>query len=277
MSGHSIWVNGALVDFERAMISVADRGFLSGDGVFEAVKVTDGVPFALRRHLNRLERSAAVIGLRAPDREVLLAAVADVVAANRQRCGRDARIRITLSAGTGLGLHRVEGHFTLVVTVDPIGERSDTSSVMISPWPRNERSVTVGAKTTSYAEGAAILAHARRLGFDEALLPDTRGRLCEGTTCNVVVAIGGRLTTPSLATGCLGGVTRDLALEWGIVEEVDNPITILDQTPEILLTSTTRALHPVHRIGQRALAAPGPLGAAAMIEFARRAAETSDP
>lgn len=277
MSEHSVWINGGLVAFDAAVISVADRGFLSGDGVFEAIKAQHGRPFALRRHLDRLERSAAVIGLPVPDRGTQLAAVADVLAANRDRCGAAARVRITLTAGIGQGVHRVEGESTLVVTADPLGRLPVISSVMISPWPRNERSATAGAKTTSYAENAAILTHARRLGFDEAILADTQGRLCEGTTCNVVVALAGELVTPSLATGCLSGVTRDLALEWGIVREADVGIDVLDETAEVLLTSTTRDLQPVHRVGARSIAAPGPLGAAAMAEFARRATETNDP
>ena len=277
MSAHLVWINGGLASSEAAVVSVADRGFLSGDGVFEAIKVKDGQPFALRRHLDRLERSATVIGLPTPARGTLLTAVADVLAANRDRCGPAARIRITLTAGTGRGVHRVEGESTLVVTADPLGVLPTVSSVMISPWPRNDRSATAGAKTTSYAENAAILAHARRSGFDEAILPDTQGRLSEGTTCNVIVALAGQLVTPSLATGCLSGVTRDLALAWGIVAERDMGIEVLDETTEVLLTSTTRDLQPVHRVGARELVAPGPLGAAAMTEFGRRAAETSDP
>lgn len=148
---------------------------------------------------------------------------------------------------------------------------------MVAPWPRNERAATAGAKTTSYAENGAILAAARQLGFDEALLADTQGRLSEGTTCNVIVESDGQLVTPSLATGCLGGVTRDLALEWGIVREADVAIAHLDVTREVLLTSTTRDLQPVHRLDDRTLPAPGPLGREAAAEFARRAAQGNDP
>lgn len=273
-----VWLNGRLLDADRAMVSVADRGFLSGDGVFEAIKVVGGRPFAVTRHLDRLRKSAAAVGLPEPDPGEIRLAINETVAANSADHRGSARVRVTLTAGPGRGIHRVEGNSTLLVTVEPLPTMAaGASRVVRSPWPRNERSVLAGAKTTSYAENAAILAHARRLGFDEALLADTMGRLSEGTTCNVLVVHDGSLVTPTLATGCLAGVTRDLAVEWGIVRELDVPFTVLDTAPEVLLTSTSRDLQPVSLVGERRLEAPGPIGLAAMTEFARRAALDCDP
>ncbi len=273
-----MWLNGRLVDADRAMVNVADRGFLSGDGVFEAIKVVDGRPFAVTRHLERLRKSAEVAGLAGPDPREIRRAIDETVAVNSTEHRGSARVRVTVTAGAGAGIHRVEGNLTLLVTVEPLfAMAAGTSRVLRSPWPRNERSALAGAKTTSYAENAVILAHARRHGYDEALMADTVGRLSEGTTCNVLVVHDGLLVTPTLATGCLAGVTRDLAIEWGIVRELDVPFTVLDSTPEVLLTSTSRDLQPVSLMGERELDAPGPIGLAAMNEFARRAALNCDP
>lgn len=278
MSRRQVWLNGRLVDADRAMVNVADRGFLSGDGVFEAIKVVDGRPFAVTRHLERLRKSAEVAGLAGPDPREIRRAIDETVAVNSTEHRGSARVRVTVTAGAGAGIHRVEGNLTLLVTVEPLfAMAAGTSRVLRSPWPRNERSALAGAKTTSYAENAVILAHARRHGYDEALMADTVGRLSEGTTCNVLVVHDGLLVTPTLATGCLAGVTRDLAIEWGIVRELDVPFTVLDSTPEVLLTSTSRDLQPVSLMGERELDAPGPIGLAAMNEFARRAALNCDP
>ncbi|MDP3972388.1 MAG: aminotransferase class IV, partial [Candidatus Nanopelagicales bacterium] len=183
-----VWLNGTLTDANRAMVNVADRGFLAGDGVFEAIKVVEGKAFAVTRHLARLRRSTEVTGLPTPDEAEIRNAIAETVAANTAEHGGSARVRVTLTAGVGSGIHRIAGNSTLLVTVEPLPPMAAAAKVGRSPWPRNDRSATAGAKTTSYAENAVILAHARRSGFDEAILSDTRGRLSEGTTCNVLVA-----------------------------------------------------------------------------------------
>lgn len=276
-----IWVGTELVSAAEAVVSVADRGFTSGDGVFEALKVIAGVPFAMTRHLARLKASADLIGIAMPDDVFLRDAVAQTIGANAARLGvggRIGRLRITLTAGAGQpGPLRAQNSPTLVITADPQPPHPVSAHVITVPWPHNERALLVGAKTTSYAENLAILEHARATGADEALLPDTQGRLCEGTTSNVVVAMHGRLITPSLATGCLGGVTRSLILEWGLAVEQDIAIAELPEASEVLLSSSTRNLLPVSILDGRPLPAPGPLGAAAAAEFAAQAAQTPDP
>src|SRR5690349_23630996 len=91
------WVNGSLLDDPTTpAIQVADHGFTVGDGVFEAVKVVDGVPFALTRHLRRLGRSATGLGLPPIDED----AVRRGVAATLERRHLDfGRLRITYTAG----------------------------------------------------------------------------------------------------------------------------------------------------------------------------------
>ena len=92
----AVWVDGAIVDVATASVSAFDHGLTVGDGVFETLRVYDGTPFALRRHLDRLATSAAGLGLQAPDRGVVADAVAEVVAAAGLG---DARLRITLTGG----------------------------------------------------------------------------------------------------------------------------------------------------------------------------------
>lgn len=269
---------GGLVDAADARVSVLDHGFTVADGVFETLKVSDAVPFALTRHIDRLRRSAAAMGLPEPRHEDVASAVRETVEANAPQLGTLARLRITYTAGDApLGSDRGESGTTLVVATSPMKPWPESAAVITVPWPRNERSPLAGVKSTSYAENVLALARAHEHGAGEALMPDTQGRLCEGTGSNVFVVIDGRLITPSLATGCLGGVTRGLVLEWSDAQEGDVPLAALEDAEEVFITSSTRDVQPVHRVDARSLAAPGPVTAAVQAEFARRSRADVDP
>ncbi len=276
-----VWLNGDLVAPDQAKVSVYDRGFTSGDGVFETLKVVGGVPFALTRHLRRLVESAHIIGFAPPSAAELRKAVAETVEANTIRLGALGRLRITLTAGRPGGVSAVPlrngAGLTLVLTADPQAPHPRQLTILSVPWPHNERGPLVGAKTTSYADNLAVLEQVRQKGADEALISDTQGRICEATTANVVIGVHGELVTPSLQTGCLGGVTRALLLEWGIAVERDMAFGELRSAGEMLLSSSTRDLIPVARCDDHIYPAPGPLGTEAIAEFVRRAGEDLDP
>ena len=90
--------------------------------------------------------------------------------------------------------------------------------------------------------------------------PTCQGHLCEGTGTNVFYVVDGELRTPTLASGCLAGITRALILEWYGATEVDAPIeAVAEQASEIFLASTTRDVQAVHRWDDRELPAPGPV------------------
>lgn len=274
------WVShaGGLVEASDAHVSVLDHGFTVADGVFETLKVTDGEVFALRRHLDRLTRSAAAMALPEPDIAQIRQAVGETVDANLPLIGALGRLRITYTAGVSpLGSDRGEAGPTLVVAVSAMTPWPESAAVVTVPWPRNERSPLAGVKSTSYAENVLALARAHEHGAGEALMPDTQGRLCEGTGSNVFVVLDGQLITPSLATGCLPGITRELVLEWSDAIEVDIPIERLGDASEVFITSSTRDVQPVHRVDGVAYAAPGPVTSAVRAEFARRGAEDVDP
>lgn len=271
-----IWVNGALVDQAEATVSVLDHGMTVGDGVFETVKAVEGRPFALQRHLDRLERSARGLGLPAPDRAEVERACAAVLEANPVALGR---LRITCTGGPApLGSDRGDAPATLVVAVGETARRPDTAGVVTVPWTRNEHGATAGLKTTSYAENVVALARAHEHGASEALLANTAGRLCEGTGSNVFVVLDGRLLTPPLTSGCLAGITRALVLQWTDAEEADLPYSVLEEAEEVFLTGTLRDVQAVSRIDQRELpGAPGPVTAKTMAVFAERMAADFEP
>lgn len=257
------WVNGQLLaDPDDAAVPVTDRGFTVGAGVFETMKVVDGVPFALTRHLARLAEGAFVLGLPSPDDDLVRRGVADVLAATPLPLGR---MRITWT-GT-----------TLAVTAAPFAAYPPTTDVVTSPWPRNERSPLAGIKCTSFADNTLSTAHAAAAGAGEALLANLADDLCEGAGSNVFYVLDGELRTPTRESGCLGGVTRALVLKWHGAREVDAPMSVLAEASEVFLTSSTRDVQPVHAVDGRALQAPGPVTEVVRRVWAEQARNGVDP
>ncbi|HEY2548953.1 MAG TPA: aminotransferase class IV [Streptosporangiaceae bacterium] len=270
-------MNGELFGDEAARISVFDHGLVTGDGVFETIKVTDGLPFALSRHLTRLGRSATGLGLAEPDLDQVRDGALAVIA-NSPRLPL-ARLRITVTGGIApLGSERGDSPVTAIVAMAAAKPPAPAVDVTMVPWPRNERGALAGLKTTSYGENVRALAYATARGGSEAIFANTAGSLCEGTGSNVFVVSGGRLITPPLAAGCLAGVTRALVIEWAGAVEEDLPAGALATAEEAFLTGTTRDVQPIRSVSGTVLpAAPGPVTRKAAEVFAMRSAESPDP
>lgn len=276
-----VWFDGSVVDERDARISPFDHGLLTGDGVFETLRVYRGVPFAWTRHDARLRRSADGLGLSVPDGAMLRDAAAAVIEANGIAEGR---LRVTLTGGPSpLGSERGTAGPTVLLAATEFRPWPPTVAVATVPWARNERSAVAGIKTISYAENVRALAHAAEHGAGEAMFANTKGELCEATGSNVFVAHGGQLRTPPASSGCLLGVTRDLLLELapsvGIkIEEFDLPLASLSGANEAFLTSSTREVHPIATLDGRALpSAPGPLTETLAAAFRDLVASNLDP
>ena len=270
------WVNGRLLDDPQSpALSVGDHCVTVGDGVFEAVKVVDGRPFALTRHLERMARSAAGLGLPALPADDVRLGIAAVLEGADLSLGK---LRITYTGGPApLGSGRGDGPPTLVVVADTLNPPEPVTAVATVPWPRNERGALAGLKTTSYAENVVALAHAAERGATEAVFANLVGHLCEGTGSNVFYVVDGELRTPTLASGCLAGISRALLLEWYGGREVDEPLEVCAAADEIFLVSTTRDVQAVTRWDARELAAPGPVTAECRKVWEERAAQDVDP
>ncbi len=272
-----IWVNGALLDGPTsAAISPLDHGLTTGDGVFETVKIVDGQPFAVTKHLERLTVSAKGLGLAEPDQDHVREGIDAVMSASRWM--PFGRLRITYTGGTSsLSSDRGGAAPTLIIASQEIEHPAATAAIVTVPWVRNERGAVSGLKTTSYAENVIALAHAKRHGGSEAIFANTIGHLCEGTGSNIFCVYDGELVTPTLESGALAGVTRALVLAWFGGVERDVPLVRLAEADEVFLTSTTRDVQPVHKVDDRDLVAPGAVTAAVMKVFAERSAEDVDP
>jgi branched-chain amino acid aminotransferase len=242
----TVWADGLLLDDPtQPVVAATDHGLVVGDGVFEALKITRAGPFAVGRHLDRLTRSAAALGLPAPDQARIRSAIDAVMAHGGESYGR---LRITYTGGRGpLGSHAAYGPPTLLVAAEPADLPAATAVLVTSPWTRNENGALAGVKSTSYADNVRTLAFATAQGATEAILLNTAGRVCEGTGTNVFLVKDGRVVTPPLSAGPLAGITRELILEWYEVEERDSTLADALAADEVFLTSSLRDIQPVRR------------------------------
>ena len=273
-----VWLDGCLVDEDRAVVSVFDHGLTVGDAVFETIAVRAGRAITMTRHLQRLQRSAGLLGLGTPVLPELTAAVEATVAANDLG---DAVVRVLVTSGPGpLGSVRGGRRVTTAVLTGPYPGWADTADVVVVPWPRNERSALAGVKTTSYAENVVALAEARSRGGSEAVFANTAGKLCEGSGSNVFLVLEGVLVTPPLSSGCLAGVSRAVVIELlGLpVEERDVPVGALARAEEAFLTSATRYVQPIRTVDGAALAScPGPVSGQVAAAYSALLEHDPDP
>ncbi|YAL81857.1 aminotransferase class IV [Dermacoccaceae bacterium W4C1] len=273
-----VWAQGRMVG-DGPAVSVLDHGVTVGDGAFETCKVVDGEVFARTMHHARLDRSLNGLGLPGADREFLDSGIEQAL----QGLSGLVRLRYTVTSGVGpLGSDRGDGSLTHLVMATPIDPPPPAVAVATVPWPRNERSAVAGLKTTSYAENVVALASARERGATEALLPNTRGELCEGTGSNIFVILDGEVLTPPLSSGALAGITRELVIRWGRAEGVPIREQVLDmdilqRCDEAFLTSSTRDVQPIDRVDERALPPQHPVTDRLATAFAQHADQEPDP
>ncbi len=281
-----VWMGGRIVKQGEGLISPLNHGFTVGDGVYETLSVRDGRPFALTRHLSRLQEALRRTGLGKYDDEAMFAGIAAVIQAGE---GRTTRLRITLTSGIGApGLQRTAGPLTLTI-VGSDGIRRVTCRAIRVPWRRNEYSPLAGVKTTSSGGNAVMFAYAAARGADEAILGNTHGDLCEAISANVFVERYGEILTPPLVSGCLPGVARALALEWGAAEGIpvrvshpgelryDDVIAgIVGRAGALAVTSATRGLQQV-TIMDGVDVVPGPLLGKLKTLWEQRADADPDP
>ena len=179
MSAQAVWVNGRMVEPDRPHLRADDHGVIVGDGVFETLLVvrdgTGAAAFAVRRHIERLRRSARALRFACPySDEDLRTAIANCL----DTAPAAGVVRITLTSGAGpLGSGRSGARASTIVIA---GNRPPVyppgTAVAVVPFVRNERGAMAGVKTTSYAENVLALDMARERGASEAIFADTRGQ-----------------------------------------------------------------------------------------------------
>jgi len=271
-----IWLNGRLYDeAHQATVAGIDHGLVVGDGVFETLKVTERGAFAVRRHLARLSRSAAALGLSPPDHGEIREAIEAILE------GRDfpyGKLRITYTGGPGpLGSDAPFGPPTLIIMLAPAEAAAQSTSIVTAPWTRNEHGALAGVKSTSYAENVRGLKYAASCDAGEAIFLNTAGHLCEGTGTNIFLVFGDKVITPPLSSGPLAGITRELIMEWCAVEQQDLTLDEALLADEAFLTSSMRDVQRVERWDDHTFSRANTVTRAVAAVFTERSEADLDP
>jgi branched-chain amino acid aminotransferase len=238
-------LDGQISSAAATTIPVTDEGFLRGDGVFELIRVYDGVPFALKDHLTRLERSTTNLrlGWSAPHRE-LEQEVAQILEA-RGGSAFDGCLRIVLTRGGR----------RLLLTEQMPAMPEEARLALVEYCPTR---LLDGVKSLSYAANMLAGRIARERGFDEALLITPHGRVLEAPTSTLFwCAADGTLATPPLDDHILASITRAYVIEATAAEERVCTLDDLRQATEAFLASTIREVQPVAAIEDIEFATPG--------------------
>jgi branched-subunit amino acid aminotransferase/4-amino-4-deoxychorismate lyase len=208
-----VWCDGKFLEEGEFKVSPMDRGLCHGLSLFETLLAVKGQPRLLREHLARLRIGLERLGVNsiALDDAGLGNAMAELLEHNGLGNGM-ARIRLTLSLGTG-PLDRTDNSSAWAwMTAAPVEGGAQSIRMTLAPWRRDKESVLRGIKTGNYAEHLIALDMARHEGFGEMLFYNTADELCEAAMANVFLIRKGELSTPSLDSGCLAGVTRALLI-----------------------------------------------------------------
>lgn len=263
----TVYLNGEFLPESEAKISVLDRGFLFGDGVYEVVPVFGGRLFRLEQHLDRLERSLAAVRIDAPmDRAGWTRMLEDLVARNP---GGDRSVYLQVTRGVARRDHAFPPDvpptvFAMVSPIkapDPALFEQGVAAVTVpdNRWGRCDiKAITLLANILARQQAVEA-------GATEAIL--VRGGFAtEGAASNLFVVADGVIVTPPKDNSLLPGITRDLVVELaqqhGLpVMESAIPEPSLRAAEEIWLTSSTKEILPVTRLDERVVGEgrPGPV------------------
>jgi len=268
-----VYINGQLVPRSEARLSPFDHGFLYGYGLFETMRAYNGHIFRLDSHLTRLRHSAQSIGLTHSilntdeGEQSLKSACMATLEANKLK---DARIRLTVSAGEGdmMPDPGMRSSPTILITAQSLvplpPEKYETGfKAALSSLRRNSQSPLSRLKSTCYMENILARTAARAAGCDESIFLNEQGYLAEGSTTNVFLVSNGELITPCFESGVLPGITRDVVLEIARASHLKATerwvqLNELIESQEAFLTNSILELMPLVSVEGRTISSGKP-------------------
>jgi branched-chain amino acid aminotransferase len=265
-----IQLNDTLVPEAQAVVSVMDRGFLYGDGVFETMRAYQRQVFRLGDHLARLTASAAALKIRLPRTSSQIGD--DIQRVLDRNVLDDAVVRVAVSRGRGRRGPGIEGADTptYVLAADTLPDdlrRRQTTGIRLGLAGTRRvppDALPAGAKHANYLNSILALEEAAQAGADEAVMLDANLHVTECATANIFIARHSRLYTPAPSIGILPGITRalvvDVARSAGLaVEESLFGMDALLGAEEVFVTNSVTGLCPVRSVDARAYPVPGPV------------------
>lgn len=243
-TGSLACLDGEIMPAGDAMIPATDEGLLRGDGIFEVIRVYDGLPFAFDEHLARLQRSGA--NLRLPIDVEAVRADANRLLAHAGAGPDHEALRIVLTRGGR--------RLLLTEPLHQTPPRIRLGTVTYSPTRLLD-----GVKSLSYAANMLASRLAREQGFDEALLVTPHGRVLEAPTSSIFWVQDGQVLTPPLDDHILASITRAAVID--LTGAVERPCTLklLAGAQEAFLASTIREVQPIALIDDVTFGEEAPL------------------
>jgi branched-chain amino acid aminotransferase len=212
-----VFLHGKFVPEEQAVASIFDRGFLYGDGLFEAIRIRGGKPFRWKQHFARLQSGADLLKFEIPfSSDELLRTAHDLSAKNQMP---EAILRLYVSRGIGERGYSPKGAKNpfLAMALYPVPQidfnNPPRRKVVVAKITVPANHPLTAIKSTNKLTHVLARAEADAAGADEALLANTNGELAEGTSCNLFWINDNTICTPTIACGALPGITRNLVLE----------------------------------------------------------------
>lgn len=270
-----IWMDGTLVDWDKAQVHVLTHALHYGSGVFEGIRcyeTADGpAVFRLTEHMERFARSASMLFMELPySVEEMVEAVKETIRVNKlQSC----YIRPLAFRGYGvMGLDPIPAPVQVIIAVWPwetyMGAEALTKGVDvgISSWrQRGINSLPPAIKATgNYLNSSLARIEANRHGYNEAILLNEEGKVCEGTGENLFIVRDGVISTPPVSDGLLEGITRDSIMV--IADNLDYPVieeslvrTDLYTCDEMFMTGSAAELVPVRSVDGHVIGDAGPI------------------
>jgi branched-chain amino acid aminotransferase len=247
--------NDEVCEAGAKVLAPGQIGLLSGWGVFSTLRIAHGVPFAFERHWARMKKDAAMLGVPFPeDRAAVGAVIGKLIEANQ---APEATLRLVVVRNRG-GIWEgpSDRPFDVIGLTTSVKDWGLGVKLAAGERVRHAGSRFRGVKMLSWAINLRLLEEAQQQGFDEVLLRNERGEVCECTSANVFIARGGEVLTPPLESGCLPGVTREVLLDSihvpGIpIREATLSLEDVEHADGVFITSTTRNLLPVDSIAGR--------------------------
>ena len=216
-------------------VPASSSGWLEGQGIFETIKSVGNKPFSLSRHIARAQSSAVALGITIPNSDQISQGVNDLLAAVPHGLGM---LRISFdNQGNWLAVHM------------PYAEQEKSCDVRTHP-----DAVTGDVhKRFPYTNRLEILEQARLAGFDDAVVVNSQGNICEGSVTNLIANIDGRWVTPPTTDVVLPGIIRQILIENELVAIESIPADRLAEITSAFFISSLRLSHAISSIDSRPL------------------------
>lgn len=257
------YTNGKFVYLRKAGVSILDRGFQYGDGVFETMRSYGGTVFRLEKHITRLFRSLKALHIRPKiSKSEIQKIVYNLLKKNKLK---DAYVKIIITRGTNA--QPTVAIYVLPYTPPPESVYKRGVKLYISGITLSNKSKVAGHKTLNYLNNLLCRYEAKSKGCYEALLTGPGGYVSEASSSNIFLVKGEKIYTPGVKSGILPGITREeviyLAgkyLKKKVSEDYIN-ISALYKAGEVFLTNSLAEIVPVVQIGKNIVGSgkPGPV------------------